>query len=225
MNSKLPETRIQNLGRILAIQREISGKSAEEIAGYLGISSDDLMKFESGEVSPSLPQLESLAKLFNIPLGLLLSKDSDQTSQEIAAEKFPSVIALRNRIIAVMIKRARLDQNRPLEEIAESAEIGTAILEEYESGKVSIPLPHLEEICGALGLTLPALESAPAQTAAPAAEPPSQPAQGMPQLPPDLYAFVMNTSNLPYIQLAKRLSEMDAAKLRDIAEGLLEITY
>jgi hypothetical protein len=40
-----------------------------------------------------------------------------------------------------------------------------------------------------------------------------------------LNEFVANPANLPYIYLAKKLSTLDAAKLREIAENLLEITY
>jgi len=39
-----------------------------------------------------------------------------------------------------------------------------------------------------------------------------------------LLAFVLKPINLPYLELAKRLSEMSVDKLRDVAEGLLEIT-
>jgi hypothetical protein len=39
-----------------------------------------------------------------------------------------------------------------------------------------------------------------------------------------LQSFVSQPINRPYIELAQRLSEMPTAKLRTIAEGLLEIT-
>jgi len=44
------------------------------------------------------------------------------------------------------------------------------------------------------------------------------------ELPPDLQAFVCLPVNRPYIELARRLSEMSVEKLRAVAEGLLEIT-
>ncbi len=45
------------------------------------------------------------------------------------------------------------------------------------------------------------------------------------QLPDEMKAFVVKPVNLPYLELAMRLSEMSVEKLRMIAEGLLEITY
>ena len=42
-------------------------------------------------------------------------------------------------------------------------------------------------------------------------------------LPDELREFVANPINQPYLILARRLSEIDARKLRSIAEDLLEI--
>jgi len=38
-------------------------------------------------------------------------------------------------------------------------------------------------------------------------------------------AFISKPVNLPYLELAMRLSDLSAEKLRGVAEGLLEITY
>jgi len=44
-------------------------------------------------------------------------------------------------------------------------------------------------------------------------------------LPAELAEFVSNSANRPYFELAKKISSMDTASLRAIAESLLEITY
>ncbi|HMN15570.1 MAG TPA: hypothetical protein PKD55_24910 [Bellilinea sp.] len=44
MKSHLPETHTQNPGKILAIQREVSGRSIEETAACLGIAPEDLVR-------------------------------------------------------------------------------------------------------------------------------------------------------------------------------------
>lgn len=224
MKSHLPETHTQNPGKILAIQREVSGRSIEETAACLGIAPEDLVRIESGEVSPGLPLLESFARLFSIPVELLLSNKSGQ-SECLDAEKIPALIALRNRIIAVMVKRARMKQDRTVEELAVGIGIEPATMKEYESGKISIPLTHLEGICSALGISLHSLTSTSSQPVSSTIETEDKNIGEFAALPGDLQEFVTNNSNLPYLQLAKRLSEMDAAKLRKIAEGLLEITY
>jgi len=44
-------------------------------------------------------------------------------------------------------------------------------------------------------------------------------------LPPEVRSFVSQPVNLPYLELAMRLSDLSVDKLRGVAEGLLEITY
>ena len=48
--------------------------------------------------------------------------------------------------------------------------------------------------------------------------------QHLKELPPDVREFVAQPVNVNYIQTAMRLSEMDADRLRTIAESLLDIT-
>lgn len=225
MDSQFSETRAQKLGKVLASYRDANEKSIVKTASFLGITPDELMKFESGETSPSLPQLESLAHFFKVPLDALVDQNPIEPVVKFTPEKIPAIISLRNRIIAVLIKRARLDQNRSAEEIETNFGLEAGTLEGYESGKVSIPLPALEGICSILGISLNSLASNPAQPVQHETQPEVTPVAETLQLPEEIYDFVANNSNLPYLQLAKRLSEMDAAKLRNIAESLLEITY
>jgi len=44
------------------------------------------------------------------------------------------------------------------------------------------------------------------------------------KLPPELRAFVCLPVNLPYLELARNLSQLSTEKLRSVAEGLLDIT-
>jgi hypothetical protein len=44
------------------------------------------------------------------------------------------------------------------------------------------------------------------------------------ELPDELQSFVTKPINVKYLEVAMRLSEMSASRLRGIAEGLLEIT-
>ena len=44
------------------------------------------------------------------------------------------------------------------------------------------------------------------------------------QFPQDLQEFIVNARNTPYLEIAQHLSQLPADKLREVAEGLLEIT-
>jgi hypothetical protein len=45
------------------------------------------------------------------------------------------------------------------------------------------------------------------------------------KLPPDLRGFASQPVNIPYLELARKLSGMSKDKLRSVAEGLLDITF
>jgi len=40
----------------------------------------------------------------------------------------------------------------------------------------------------------------------------------------DLQEFILKPVNQPYLELAQKLSQMSVDKMRDVAEGLLDIT-
>jgi aminopeptidase-like protein len=45
------------------------------------------------------------------------------------------------------------------------------------------------------------------------------------KLPADLRQFVSQPVNIPYLELARKLSTMSKDRLRSVAEGLLDITF
>ena len=233
-------SRSENLGKILASQRELSEKSIVKTAAYLGVPPEEIIKFENGEVSPSLPQLESLSLFYKVPVNdLLMAEKAYEQTVRVDPVKIPAIISLRTRIIAAMVNKARTEQNRSQDELAADLDVDLPTLEEYESGRTQIPIPALEKLCATLGLPIKSLFSEMSRTAPETVEekiiavsPETELRENETpisteslNLPPEISEFVKDHSNLPYLELAKRLSEMDAAKLRTIAESLLEITY
>jgi len=90
--------------------------------------------------------------------------------------------------------------------------------------KNPLPYPLLKEIAAELELDLPMLHS-PHLTSTQQGEKPTSPPQEFNELPAELVDFINKPINRPYLELAKKLSEMSVDKLRNIAESLLEITY
>jgi len=43
-------------------------------------------------------------------------------------------------------------------------------------------------------------------------------------MPLELQEFILKPVNQPYLELAQKLSQMSVDKMRDVAEGLLDIT-
>lgn len=209
------------LGNRLREERETSEISIARAAAQLGVSPEMIESMESGETAPSLPELELLANLYRVPLAKLLGTEKDiETPVRLREDKKPAFILLRTRIIGTTLKQARLAEEISLENLAKDLDIAQNTLNEYESGTLPIPQPVLNTLCAALRIEMDKLLSP--LTAKPK---PVSAESKLSELDAELSDFVTNPANLPYLKLAKKLSETDATKLREIAENLLEITY
>jgi len=213
------------LGTRLLTERESSEKTLARAAEQLGVSAKVIKNFESGQTSPSLPQLELLAELYRIPIQNLLNNEPILPKKtSLSADKVADFLEIRNRIIAATIKQQRLAQKLTLKKLAAAVGINPGMLSKFESAAAAIPVPVLEGLCSQLNIPLKSLLSPlTAQTREIRTAASSD--LNTSQLPDELRSFIQNPANLPYLELAKRLSGMDAAKLRAIAEDLLEITY
>ena len=225
MNNQLLSIKAKKFGLRLSSFRKSRGISLDSLCRWTGISQDEIEKIESGESTLSLPEIEVIA----LKMGL---SAADLVSGEINAEKDAEAelalngqfISLRDRMIALSLRKARSEHNKSLEEIAEKVGISTSELNDYESGAISIPWPVLDCLCSVYELPVSSLLSIPVKTEKDEVQNTSP--QAVPASNGDeMSKFINNPANKPYLDLAKRLSELDAGKLRNIAEGLLEITY
>jgi transcriptional regulator with XRE-family HTH domain len=212
-------------GVLLRTARLRAQKSVDECAAALSCDPAFIVRAEMGQDGLSLPQLEGLASILNVPLNCLLGE------QEIpAAPPLPEPVyvqnqmILRRKIIGVLLRQARLNSGRTQEEMA--AELGCTSddLARIELGQNSIALTDLQALTDLLGLSIDEFVSE-GSAPAPAAEPGAARPPDLAHLSPELRAFVQEPMNAAYVQIALNLSEMPADTLRQFASGLLEITY
>lgn len=220
METRSITEQVVKLGNRLREERELSEISIARAAAQLGIPTEMIESMEQGKSAPSLPELELLANLYRVPLMKLINTEDSEAQIRVHEDKRPAFILLRTRLIGAMLKQARLDKELSREDLAKQCDIPLSTLEEYETGTLPIPQPVLVTLCDELNLEITSLLS-------PLTPKPVQPTEQSfsSNLPPELKEFINNPSNLPYLQLAKTFSEMDATKLRALAENLLEITY
>lgn len=217
--------RAKKLGVLIRDARSTARRDVAECAARLGITPQEYEAFEYGDSAPSLPQLESLAFIFDIPLEHFW-EDRLVTSSLRQKNKLdlPQVIQLRHRIIGARLRKARLEAGLSLEELAQlTDEITASELEAFELGDAVIPLPMLEELVSLLDRSMKEFLDRQGPIGAWASQ--QRSIQGFLELSPELQAFVSNPSNRPYLDIAYRLSELPVNRLRLVAEGLLEITY
>lgn len=213
------------LGVLIRDARQVRELDLPACAAAAGCSTETLASIENAQTSPSLPELEILAYVLDVPLSYFWGDKvlSEQRPSERAALPAAEVAAIRQRIVGALLRQARLKARLEPAELAASAGVTPAQLAAYELGQDPIPLPTLEGMAGRLGVPIehfledegPVGEWNSTQRAF----------ERFSQLAPELREFVSRPINESYLRLAQRLSRLPAGELRGIAASLLEITY
>jgi transcriptional regulator with XRE-family HTH domain len=212
------------LGVKIRHARVRSGLSLKEVGEALGVSAGLVSDMEFGRRDVSLPHLEVMSFLFNIPVIYFWS---DEPIEE-ANREFPTLeaMALRQRIIGVLLRQARVEAGRSQEDLAKALGVPASRISSYEFGKTEIPLHELEALADYLSVSLSYFMDQgllPQDTGGGAAT--LDEIAQFSQLSKEVREFLLNPANLLYINISMRLSELSAETLRDLAEGLLEVTY
>jgi transcriptional regulator with XRE-family HTH domain len=220
----LLQIRNKKLGLLIYDARKALRRTAEECAQAIDVSPEQFEEYEKGIKAPSLPQLELLALFFNIPLEHFWGKQAlSETLPSAALQEKDRLLILRNRIIGASLRLGRNNANYSYQEITEKTGIAEEKMKRYELGEEPVPTPELELLSSLFDVPIERFYD----QHGPIGKWRSQ--QGTYQkfldLPPDIQEFVCKPVNRPYLELAMRLSELSAEKLRGVAEVLLEITY
>lgn len=219
-NSYTKLIRAKKLGVLIRDARQTAKREPNECGKAIHTSLGNFEKFERGEQSPSLPELELLASFLKVPLDHFWGNQVlSEQPLFLNDEKMDYYLLLRNRKIGVILKQARLSAGLSASEVAEQANITENQYQSYELGEQPIPLPELEIIAEIVKLQIEDLVDIRNSKLS------QQHVQEyFAELPIELREFILKPINRPYLELAHRLSEMSVEKLRAIAEGLLEIT-
>ena len=212
------------LGVKIRHARTRSGLSLKEVGEAMGISPGLASDMEFGRRDVSLPQLEVLAYVFNVPVTYFWSDEPiEEASHDLATFE---AMMLRQRIIGVLLRQARLEAGRSQDDLAKLLNVPASRISSYEFGKSEIALPELERLAQYLNVSLSYFMDQgikPQETGGRAAT--LDEIAQFSQLPENVREFLLNPANLLYINIAMRLSGLSADTLRNLAQGLLEVTY
>ncbi len=211
------------LGVLIQDARLASGKSQEDCALAIGVTTATLQMYEYGEQAPSLPELEALAFYLNIlPDHFWKRTIKSGSSSGGKSSDVSQMIGLRQRMIGVMLRQARTEQGITLETAAEHAGMTASHLEAVEVGEASISVPQLEMLASVVERPIQYFMDRSGPVGVWTNQ--QKVIQGFLTLSPEIQDFISRPVNQPYLELAKRLSEMSVDKLRAVGEGILEIT-
>jgi len=217
------QIRKKKLGLLIADARLAVNREYEECAQIMGVTINEFNQFETGEAAPSLPQLETLACYLNIPMDHFWGNSSKSSKGVLEVETLQQRLQIQSEKIAEKLHLKRENSGMTLEALEEQTGISVEQLQNFETGEVPLPLPELEILTSILEIDLQALYDQEGTIGEWHQQQNTKEIYEI--LPEDLLKFVIQPVNQPYIQLAIKLSEMPAEKMRTIAESLLEITY
>lgn len=213
------------LGVLLRDARQAAGRSVADCASLFNMPEADYEAFETGLRSPTLPQLEILAYVFNVPLEHFWGTDTlaAQRREEDIKDRVPELLMLRQRVIGVKLRQLRQQAGLTVAQVAEKTGISEQEIESVERGSTSYPVNGLEILTRAAQGSLKDLSEGhgPVGNWLQAKEE----FNAFLGIPPELREFILKPINRSYIELAVRLSDMEVERLRTIAESILEITY
>ena len=216
--------RAKKLGILIRDARMASRRSTKECASAINVTNGVYKAYEEGRKAPSLPELETLVYYLELPIDHFWSSESlSDAPARIDALDLPRLTDLRHRMIGALLRQERMDASLSMKSVAEQTGVSTSRLKRYEMGERPIPLPELEIILKVLGGRIepffdqggPIGQWMTQQRAI----------QQFLDMPPELQNFVCQPVNRPYLDLARKLSEMSTDKLRSVAEDLLDITF
>ena len=218
------QIRAKAIGDIIQEARTATGKSEEDCAKAMGLETSRYQAFEQGEEMISLPELEVLAFYLDIPIDHFLGREtvSLAAKESVAVNNLENLLFLRHRIIGVMLRKGRDEAGISIEELSRYTEIDEQSLTEYETGNTPIPVPELEVLTVALNISIRDFRDQSGPVGRWAIQ--KKALEDFSELPLEMQQFISKPINLPYLELAQRLSEMSVDRLRGVAEGLLEIT-
>jgi transcriptional regulator with XRE-family HTH domain len=220
----LIQLRTKKISALIYDARVAAGRSIKDCAEAMGVSKYQFKAYESGEQSPSLPELEVLSYYLNVPLEHFWGAESlSEAPMEKTAQEVENFIKQRNQDLVTRLRQARDEAGLSLDELAENCGIDKDLLGKYELGETTVPVPHLELLARRFNIEISQLFDQSGMISSWRCS--QETLDGFMDLPDELKSFVSKPINRAYLELAHRLSSLSVEKLRMVAEGLLEITY
>jgi transcriptional regulator with XRE-family HTH domain len=213
----------KKMGVLLKTARTQKGESKKSCGEVIGATSRTISKYEAGEKSPSLPELEVLAFYLDVPLDRFWEDITPVDHDKMEALKnLEQRMELRNLKIGASLRKFRQESKLSMKQVSEKIGLTSYRLKSYEKGKFAVPVAELKALLRLYDRELGELVVATGPIADWAHE--KKAGAAFVELPQDLQDFILKPINRPYLEIARKLSQMSVDRMRDVAEGLLDIT-
>lgn len=222
MDKEALALRNRMIGVLLRDARVRAGRTKKECANWLGVPVSTITAHEEGRKPASLPELEALAFFLNVPVQHFWEPNA-QLLSEASIPPVQEILTVRHRVIGTLLQQARKEAGKSRKDLAQSLGCSVRRIAAYEQGEQPIPLAELEILAATLNRPIEYFLDSSGLIGKWEAE--QRAFRAFRQLPPEIQEFVSRPINRSYLEIAMKLAEMPAGALRQIAEGILEITY
>ena len=214
--------RAHMVGVLLRDARISAQRSVEDCAALLHVEPEMVEMWEYGDETPALPQLEILAYYLDVPVSHFWSATTLQSEKAERTHAQSEYLALRDRMIGVLLRQARENAEMSLEALGELSGLSAEAIARYELGEQSLPLNVLTVLANGVNKNISYFLESSSHIGEWLAL--REAANRMAELPDELRRFVTNPLNRGFIEIAMMFSQMPTDKLRKIGENFLDIT-
>jgi transcriptional regulator with XRE-family HTH domain len=214
--------RARMVGVLLRDARVSAGRSIEDCARVLRSAPEMVEAWEFGDQVPSLPQLEILAYYLDVPVSHFWGSNILSAEQDRATSAQTEYMALRDRMIGVLLRQAREQLGMSLEDLAAASGMSVEQLEYYELGEMSLPMHELTVLASSVKKNVSYFLESSSHIGEFLAL--REAWKTFANLPEDIRRFAANPLNVGFIEIAIMLSEMPTDRLRRVGESVLNIT-
>jgi len=193
------------------------GKSINNCAEAIGASNHHYKKIESGEIQPTLPELETLTAFLNISLfEIITDQEKSLTNPDISSSAH--LIEIRDSVIGTLLQIEREKKNISLKETSELCAIPRSRLKSYESGSIGIPLDDLLKLANFLSMDVDIFLDLNSPIGIWQQD--QQKILSLLTLPTELQDFICSSENKPYLELAQALKSLQPKDMETIVSAI-----
>lgn len=224
-DTKALDVRTKIIGVLLQAARLKARRTLKECADQLGCTPHMVSQYEYGRRGISLPELELLAALFDLPVNHLWEEELAVFEEEAGKPLAQELIPLRQKVIGILLRQARMKAGKTQSQCARVLGVSTDTMSKYEHGRKPVPFAQLELMSPYLDLPLSELLDKELSTSRVAIS-----ARGgellsadnaWERLPLRVQDFIRNPEALPYLGTALTLYELPHDSLKRLGEAVL----
>jgi transcriptional regulator with XRE-family HTH domain len=214
--------RSRMLGVLITDARHAAGYDLETLAEGVGVDTDTVQAWEYGQSVPSLPQIELMAYILQVPISHFWGTETFEKRRDERQIDGQEYSLVRDRMIGLMIATARQEKNLSDTEVADKLGIHPDDLSAYELGQLAVPMTVLTSLSSLLEVSLNYFLEDNGRVAH-FLEVQSM-SDTFARMPEDIRDFISAPAHEAYIRVAMALAHIPTENLRALAEGLIDIT-